>query len=464
MTLRFPRSIRFAAALVVAIGTAVPAQAETLAGALVGAYKHSGLLDQNRALLRAADEDVAIAVAALRPILNYSYRLRRQFGRTQSGGFATTDTTLSLGAELLIYDGGASQYGIDSAKERVLAAREALVGAEQAVLLRAVAAYMNVRRQADIVALRDNNMRLLTRELRAANDRFEVGEVTRTDVALAEARMAQSRSQLAAAKGDLADAQEEYRDAVGARPGALALPPTAPRGAVTSDEARAIARNNHPDILRAQHQVAAAESDLARARASLKPRVRVTGSLSTSDTFDSGSFTNSGSVGLEASGPIYSGGAASAQIRKAAAQRDAQRANLHLVRHQIDRQVGEAINKLIVRRASRVAFEEQVRASQTAFRGVREEATLGARTTLDVLNAEQELLDARSGLISAQTDEYIAAYELLAAMGKLTVDYLDLPVQRYDPAAYYKLVKDAPAGLSKQGQALDRVLKSIGKN
>ena len=176
---------------ITAIGLTAPAQSETLADALVSAYNNSGLLDQNRALLRAADEDVAIAISSLRPILNWSADITREFGRADSGpatvGIRQTDVNAGITASLLLYDFGRTQFQIDAAKETVLATRNSLVSIEQDVLLRAVQAYMNVRRNSRFVSLRENNLRLIRQELRAAEDRFEVGEVTRTDVALAEA-------------------------------------------------------------------------------------------------------------------------------------------------------------------------------------------------------------------------------------------------------------------------------------
>ncbi|MEL0122349.1 MAG: TolC family protein, partial [Paracoccaceae bacterium] len=174
-------------------------------------------------------------------------------------------------------------------------------------------------------------------------------------------------------------------------------------------------------------------------------------------------FQRSGSVSLSAEGPIYTGGRLPALLRQATARRDAQRSVLHLTRLRLEQEAGSAFALLQMARSGREASEEQIRASRVAFEGVREEAKVGARTTLDVLNAEQELLDAQAGLISAEADEQIAAYRLLAQMGKLTVDDLNLPVQKYDPLEYYNLVKGAPTALSKRGKQLDKVLRAISK-
>lgn len=445
----------------IALGTAfflsAPAilQAENLSDALTDAYNNSGLLDQNRALLRAADEDVAIAVAATLPVINWS--ASATYATPQRLGADLITATARIAGELIIYDGGAGQLAVDAQKELVLGTRQSLRNVEQQVLLRAVEAYMNVRRDTEFVALRESNVRLITEEFRAAQDRFEVGEVTRTDVALAEARLAAARSLLAAAQGSLARSAEEFRVAIGRRPNNPRPVSPAPvsRGLAN---AKAFAVRNHPSILEVRHSVSAAELNILRAEAAMRPNVTLNGQIATDNDFN-----GSRSLGVQASGPIWQGGRLSAQVRQFMARRDATRAGLHITSHNIEQQVANSFAFLEVARASRVASDQQSRAATVAFRGVREEATLGARTTLDVLNAEQELLDARANIISAQADEVIASYGLLAAMGLLTAEHLRLRVQQYDPAAYYNLVKDAPTITSDQGQALDRVLRAIGK-
>ncbi len=465
-----PKSLVFAALMTVALPIA--AKAETLADALVGAYGHSGLLEQNRALLRAADEDVAIAASALRPILNWTAGINRTNSRSFSGaGFGLnqsygTDFTLGLSASLLLYDGGQSKLGVEAAKETVLATRQGLIAVEQSVLLRAVTAYVSVRRDIEFVSLRQNNVRLITQELRAARDRFEVGEVTRTDVALAEARLAEARAGLAAAQGNLQISIEEYRSVVGRKPRHLQQPRGLPRLDSHVDTARARALRTHPDLVRVQHEVAAAELNILRARAAMGPTITLDGSVSFSEALDRTNpddSVRSGQIGVNLSAPIYQGGRLSANARRSQAQRDAVRGNLHTVRHTISQNVGSAYAQLAVARASLEATERQIRAARVAFQGVREEATLGARTTLDVLDAEQELLDAQAARISALADQFVAAYTVLSSTGMLTAERLKLNVVQYDPAAYYNLVKRAPVARSKQGRQLDKVLRSLGK-
>ncbi|WP_368187208.1 TolC family outer membrane protein [Aestuariibius sp. HNIBRBA575] len=451
------RSLCAVAAMTIAMGATGSARAETLADALAYTYEHSGLIEQNRALLRAADEDVAQAVADLLPVVNW----------TASAGYATNVTgrsndaydyaaSLSIVGQLLLYDGGVSQASIDAQKETVLATRQQLIGVEQQALFRTVAAYMEVRRQIAFVDLRQNNVRVITQEVRAARDRFDVGEVTRTDVALAEARLAAARSAEAGAQGALTRAKEEFRAAVGRAPGQL-QPASGATISRSLEDAQTFALRSHPSLRAAQHSVTATELAIRAAEASTNATVNLDGRLSVDE-----SFNEALSVGISAGGPIYAGGAIASAVRQAYARRDSARAGLHIAQHDIRQNVANAYAILGVSRASREAFDRQVRAAQTAFRGVREEATLGSRTTLDVLNAEQELLDARANLISAQVDEIIASYTVLSTMGLLTADHLNLNVELYDPTAYYNLVKDSPAALSDQGRALDRVLQAIG--
>jgi outer membrane protein len=459
---RVPAAAR-ALAAAAALSLAAPggACAETLADTLIATYRNSSLLEQNRAVLRAADEDVAQAVATLRPVVDWvaSTSLTSTDGRLSPGGRATTELSaqLRIAAELTLFDFGANRFALDAQKEIVLATRQSLVGVEQNVLLAAVAAFQDVRLAIETVALRESNVRVIEREREAAQDRFELGEVTRTDVAIAEARVAAARSALEAARGQLAVARESFKLAVGRYPGTLAAPPPAPQTANSLDEAKAVARRSHFAILAGQHEVAAAELFVLRAEAAMKPRLTAGADYT---ILDSGA--DRGSVSLRLSQRLYAGGQLSSLFRQAIARRDQARARLARTAAEVDDRVGRAWAQLQVARASIVASREQVAAAQAAFDGIRQEATLGARTTIEVLNAEQELLDARVNLTTAISNEYTASYGLLAAMGLLTVQHLGLGVPVYDPAAYYNAVRTAPA-TSGRGKALDRVLSSIGR-
>jgi len=267
------------------VGAALPVSAETLADALIAAYRNSNLLAQNQAVLRAADENVAEAVASLRPVV--AFVADGQYGYSEElldSGITVSAEDLfanySVTAQMTLFDFGRTQLAIEAAKETVLATREALISIEQQVLLSAVSAFVNVRLQQEIVSLRENNVRVIGEQLRAAQDRFEVGEVTRTDVAQAEARLAQARANLVVAQGDLAIARENYRAATGSYPGALSAPPAPPRTADTLDAARSVALRTHPSIRQAQREVKAAELNVARARANLKPSIAAQAQLS----------------------------------------------------------------------------------------------------------------------------------------------------------------------------------------
>ena len=441
---------------VVAIGLAAQAAtADTLVQALSDAYANSGLLEQNRAVLRAADEDVAQATARLLPVLNWSTSVSRQSPVAPGGD--KVQGSLSLSAQLTIYDGGANRYAIAAQKELVLATRQSLRSVEQQVLFRAVQAYTSINTAISLINLRENNLRLLTQEQRAAQDRFEVGEVTRTDVALAQARLAEARSLLVSARGDLDQARAEFEAAVGRPAGSLVAVRPAPVSK-TEAEAEAIAVRNHPDILQARYNVSAGDLSIERARAAYKPQ----GTLRAQTGIDFNGNTGR-SVTLEFGGPIYQGGALASVVRQTVAQRDQARGGLRIATLAVQQQVQNAYAILQVARAQLTSTAEQVRAARLAFDGIREEATLGARTTLDLLNAEQDLLNARAAVIQAQQAEVDASYAVLMSMGLMTAEHLQLPVQVYDPNAYYNLVEDAPPALSSQGQALDRVLRAIGQ-
>lgn len=461
------RMRRFFVAMAAVAGlTAVPAaRAETLTDALIAAYRNSHLLEQQQAVLRAADEDVAVAVSSLRPVISWAMSgtyAHSQYAQTVSGTLVRGETdgvsgSASLTAQILLYAGGRTKLGIEAAQESVLATRQALVSVEQQVLLAAVAAYVDVRLQTEIVALRQSNVRTITQELGAARDRFEVGEVTRTDVAQAEASLASARASLASAEGALAMAREAYKAAVGQYPGNLAPLPRVPATARTLEEARNVALRSHPTILQLQHQVKASDLSVAIAKAAMKPTV--SGSLGVSQGLDDG-LTNK-TIGLSVNQTIYGGGELSALYRRSLANKEAVRAALHQQGVTVGEAVGNAWASIAVANAAITASSSGITAAQTAFDGVREEATLGARTTLDVLDAELDLLSARATKLEAEANRYLGAYQLLSSMGLLTVKHLNLGIPTYDPEAYYNAVRNAP--VSVQGKKLDRVMEKLGK-
>ena len=237
------------------IGSLVLAnEKSTLAGAMVGAYSTSGLLDQNRAVLRAADEDVATAASSLAPVISWASTVSHN-DRNLTNSFDTS-ATVSLLADFTVYDGGRRTLGLEAAKYAVFATRASLVSIEQNILFEAVKAYMAIVRESENVSLRKGNLSVISEELRAANDRFEVGEITKTDVALAEARLAASNSTLAFATGTYEQARANYRAAVGEEPkGSLEYPTTMPKVPDSMQRAIAIALEEHPSINELKHLV-----------------------------------------------------------------------------------------------------------------------------------------------------------------------------------------------------------------
>jgi outer membrane protein len=457
-----------AVAVTAAMVGAPAAQSETLADALISAYKTSHLLDRNQAMLRAADEDAAVALAQLRPVISFATQatwtkqdnalpFRSTLGQSLPAYAESADASAQLSATFLIYAGGRGKMAIDVARESVLSTREALVNVEQQVLLSAVSAYVDVRLQIETVALRESNVRLISQELQAAKDRFDVGEVTLTDVSLAEARQAAAQSGLAAAQGALEAARERYKATIGHYPGKLAGLPKLPVAAKSEDAARAIAVRNHPVIKQAGHEVKISDIRVKIAEAAFLPTV--SSSLTVSEDWLSGS--GNAVAGVKFSDTIYQGGERSALYRRALAGKESSAAAQLQAVVEVSEAVGNAWSNVIVQQASIQAGGLQVTAAQKAFDGVREEATLGARTTLDVLDAEQELLSARADKLQSEASRYVGVYQLLSTMGQLTAEQLNLGITTYDPEAYYTAVKKAPL-TSTRGKRLDKILEKIG--
>ncbi|MEX3014509.1 TolC family outer membrane protein [Gymnodinialimonas hymeniacidonis] len=451
-------------ALGLSLAAALPVQADGLRQVMADAYRHSNLLEQNRYLLRVQDEGVAQAVAQLRPVLTFVATMNRDVINN------TSNASASLVMEYLLYDGGARQFAIEAAEETVLATREQLISLEQQVLLDAVTAYMNVWRDMQIVGVRERNVRVITQQLRAAQDRFEVGEDTRTDVAQAEAQLATARSQLAAAQGALDISRELFNLAVGRYPNGLSGPGSLPNVPRTEAAAQALARQEHPSVRALQHEVTAAELGIEQARAGVRPQLSLEGRLSENFTDPvqipgADNWNSSGTIGLTLTQPIYRGGQLLSLERQSRAQAAAVRSSLNQQVRLNLQAVGNAWAGMEIANAQIQAADQRIEAAELAFRGVQEEASLGARTTLDVLDAEQDVLDARISRIQAQTDLYLSCYQLLAAAGLMTVENLHLNVPEYDPAAYADLFSNAPSRVnSPQGEQLDSMLERIGRD
>lgn len=462
------KAVFLTAGLVAGQAVFTVAQAQTLTDALIQAYQTNPLLRVNRAALRSVDESVAQARAALRPQISGSVQAQHSTTEqkgltpvTNTGNNSANSLQVSLNASLLLFDGGASKAAINSARMNVLASRHDLINAEQSVLLDAVTAYMNMHRDSQFVQLAQNNTKVLQQEVRAAQDRFDVGEVTRTDVSQAEARLAAAKGELVSRQSALETSRQAYKAVIGTYPKYLSTPPAAPKLPNSPAAAETIAVSKHPQILGAHFRAKAAAFDLERANKNYTPTISAGASLSATKVWNNSNQT-AGSVGLTANVPIYNGGSLSSVRRQAKAILDRRNAEVQQAGYLVRQGVRSAYAGLLGYRASIIARQEQVRSARIAFEGVREEAKFGARTTLDALDAEQEVLNARSNLVSAQRDEYVAAYTVLAQMGLLTAEHLGLGIETYNPNVNYKKVHAAPFD-TQRSDTLDKILKRRNK-
>lgn len=429
-----------------AVFSAPSLRAETLAEAFASAYETNPDLISARAALRARDETVNQARAGYRPtvsaILDYGLSATDDslLGNDQNDPFSA-----ELQASQTLYDGGVTSNSVRGRIADVSAERARLLSLEQQILFAAVTAYLDVRRDQEFVTLAQNNLRVIGEQLRASQDRFEVGEVTRTDVSQAEARLAESQANLSSVIGQLERSKQTYREVIGSEPQSIELPPRPPQVPASLDEALKTALDNHPDVIAARYTEVSASRDVRAAIGGLLPRVALNASVGYNED---GLLSNAdrdqtaATVGLRATIPLYQGGAQYSRVRQSQAIASSARADITSVARQIRRQVEGAWTELQVARSNIVAGRQRVQAAQLAFEGVREEAIVGSRTTLDVLDAEQELLNARTSLVSSVRDEYVAAYGLLASIGALTAAQQGLTVAAYDPDENYELNND----------------------
>ncbi len=444
------------------------AQTTSLADALVQAYTTNPQLRGQQAVERIAVEDVINQRGDLLPTLSQSGRLSRVkdlgntgFGAPGNTGQATLSFSTRLGLQL--YDGGADRLDVHAARMSLLASRQALKNVEQTVLLNTVTAFMNVRSSQAFVRLANNNVRVLREQVRAANDRFAVGEVTRTDVSQAQARLASALSTLAANRGNLMRSVDSYVAVVGSKPRNLRTPPPTPKIPSTVTKAEAVAISRHPRVVQAQFSAKAAELTLQSVNKNRHPQFDASLTHTIGRNTGTNTTLTNNSLTAEITGAmnIYAGGKLNSARRRALAGYEQSQANVQLQGYITRQSLRNAFTTLQVARASIVSGREQVRAALVAFEGVREEAKLGARTTLDTLNAEQEVLTARSNLVSAIRDEYVAAYSVLSEMGLLTAEHLKLGVPIYNPDVNYVKVskqQSNPLGL-KRSKIFDKLLK-----
>jgi len=448
----------------VALGFVLSAEvavAESLRDALIAAYSSNPTLLAERARLRATDEGSNQARAGWRPTVTVSGNAsrtldRRQFAQFFGGdvpsGLSNTETDTNaysarVNASQPLFSGFQTLNATRAADARVRAGRANLWQVEQQVLLDTVTAYRDVIRDAATVDLNGNNVQVLQRQLQASQDRFRVGEITRTDVAQSEARLSRSQSELTRAQAALSESRARYQVVVGQAPGSLEDTSTLPTLPSSLDQAIEMARANNPSLIGAQESESAAKSDVAQAKGGLLPTVELQGSASNNEDFN---FDDSQSSTLQAlvqvNIPIYQGGAQYSRIRQAKHTHSQSRLQVAEAERSVVQTATNAWQNLKTAQATIISDLEQVRANEIAYEGVRQEAQVGSRTTLDVLDAEQELLDARVALVRSQRDELVTAYQLLSAIGGLTAENLGLEVDLYDPTANYRSVKNKLIG------------------
>ncbi|BAQ46648.1 channel protein TolC [Methylobacterium aquaticum] len=436
------------------------ATAETLDSALARAYAGNPTLNAQRAGQRANDENVPRALAGYRPTVSASASVGVSHVSGKLGaaalaeggagaiGRASEQTlvpgTAGLSVSQTLFNGFRTDNQTRQAESQVLGGRETLRNTEMTTLFSAAQAYMSVLADTATLELNRNNVEVLEEQLRQTRDRFNVGEVTRTDVAQAEARLAGARAQVSLAEANLRTSIATYRQVIGVEPRQLAPGRPIDRfvpGTLTA--AVEIGLVEHPAILSALHSVDAAEAQVKIAESSLYPTVSVTGNAA--QVFDQ-QIANTrffqGSIVGQLTVPLYQGGAEYAQIRQAKEQVGQARLQAELTRDQVRAGIVTAWGALEAAKARVIASQAQVQANEVALNGVREEARVGQRTTLDVLNAQQELLSARVSLIAAQRDRVIGSYQVVQTVGRLTTRFIAVPVAQYSAKQHYDQVKD----------------------
>lgn len=443
------------AVLAVACAAALPASAETMSGALSRAYRANPDLNQQRAGVRAADENLPKARAGWLPRLNATASYGRDYrlleSRDTHGHTKTWPRSFGVTASQTLFDGFRTLNSVRQAESQVFGAREGMRVTEQTVLLSAATAYMNVLRDTAILNLRRNNISVLEEQVRQTRVRFEVGEVTRTDVAQAEAALAQANSDASAAQAVLQASIASYRQFVGAEPKNLS--PAKPVEALLPKKmALAVERSQveHPAIASALHNADAAQVAVKIAESALYPTASVSASLSRNyDLLGQPRVNNmvtlvQGQVNV----PLYQGGGEYASIRQAKEQAAQARLAADLARDQVRASVVTAWGQLEAAKAQLISGQAAVTAAEIALNGIREEAKVGQRTTFDVLTAQQTLLNTRVVLVTAQRDRVVASYAVLSAMGELNAGRLGLTAQLYDPTIHFDQVKSKLIGTS----------------
>lgn len=467
--LKRSRALASVAAMAVLSGLGAPAWADTLQEALALAYQTNPSILAQRANQRALDETIVQARAGLRPTVDVSASANYAFSEIGGGqrevdtnGDGIPDTTVnvpasnsdsatgsaSLGVSQTIWSAGRIGHGITAAEANVLAGRENLRDIEQSVLAAVIQAYADVIRDMEILRIRQSNLGVLQRQLDEASARFEVGEITRTDVAQSEARLAQSEADLANAQAQLSVSRAAYAAVVGQAPGDLAPMPGLPNLPTDFDDALAVALSDNPGIRAASYTLQAAEANVAAAKAEFLPSARLTASYGGSsdlnrlgDIIDNTAFRAGATISM----PLFTGGLNGSRVAQALERANVAQINVEGERRTTLQTISSAYAQVLSARSTLEAGQQAVRAATVAAEGVRQEAQVGLRTTLDVLNQELELRNAEVTLASARRNEYVAQANLLAAMGRLEGADLDASLPVYDPADNYNRVRNRGA-------------------
>jgi outer membrane protein len=443
------------------------AGAETMSSALSRAYMGNPDLNQQRANVRATDENLPRALSGFRPTVTATGNMGAEYVESRSNVSSSSSSSSSSGSggsstvhvhtrnlsfprgvgvtvQESLYNGERTRNSSKQAESQIDAARETMRLTEQNTLQNGATAYMNVLRDTAILNLRKNNITVLEEQLRQTRDRFEVGEVTRTDVAQAQSSLAQARSDFYTAQANLQNSIANYRQIIGVEPRRLEPAQTIERLLPkTLTAAIALGLVEHPGIVAAFHQVDIQALNVKIQEGALLPTLNAVGSVTQNydvqGTPRTQVFTALGQLQLNV--PLYQGGIEYANIRQAKEQLGQSRLNADLQRDTVRATIVSSWGLLETARATIYSSQSAVTAAEIALAGTREEARVGQRTTLDVLNAQQTLLNARVALVSAQRDRVVASYAVYAAIGKLNADNLALDVILYDPTVHFDQVK-----------------------
>jgi outer membrane protein len=443
-----------AALMVLNAGLSMPANAETLREALALAYQTNPRLDAERARMRATDEDVPRAKAGFRPRANLNadtgYQKLNTQPRSPSSDGTGNPWGYSITAEQSLFNGFRTTNTVREAESTVRAGRENLRNVEQQVLLEAVTAYADVLRDQALARLRESNVGVLTKDLQGAEARRSVREVTKTDVAQAQARRARAGSQLDLARANLRTSQAVYERVIGRPPHALSDPPAPTKLIpINVEDVMRIAEKEHPNVISALYRERAARHAVDKIWGELLPDVRLEASYGQRfDPSRSIDEQTSGQVSGRVSMPLYEGGETQARVRAAKHTHVARLQEIEQARSESNALAITAWSRLNAARAQMQSDKVGVDAARTALEGTREEERVGQRTLLDVLNAEQELLDAEVQQVVTKREVIVASFTLLAAIGRLNADELKLTNSVYDPEVHYEEVQRKWWGIS----------------